>query len=402
MSDTKIPDLKFDVASTTDSNAAVAQAIEEAKTIEELNIEEAANEIKEELKEELKEMPKLHDSDLTEEEKASVDAFVEKIDITDADNILLYGSDAQKKIAEFSDAAIENVRTKDSGEVGDILVNLISKLKGFNADTEPPKGIRRLFFNANKQISALKDRYETVESNVEEIANSLEDHQVVLLKDIAMFDELYKTNSKYFKELTMYIIAGERRLEQIRNTELKALREEAEKSGDALTAQKANDLANLADRFEKKLHDLKLTRQVSMQMAPQIRLLQNNDSLLVERIQSTLSNTLPLWKSQMVLALGLHRSQQALKAQTEVTNMTNELLTSNAEKLKMGTVQTAKEAERGIIDIETLVKTNQSLIDTISEVMKIQEEGHSKRVAAEHEMVKMEEVLKKKLLEIRK
>ncbi|NMD37143.1 MAG: toxic anion resistance protein [Christensenellaceae bacterium] len=389
-----IPDLKFDVAST-DSVAAATQVAE--KAVENINIEETAQKINAELKD----IPKLHDHDLTDEEKASVEAFVSKIDIRDADNILLYGSDAQKKVAEFSDAALENIKTKDSGEVGDLLVNLIAKLKGFNADTEPPKGIKRLFFNANKQINALKDRYQTVESNVEEIANSLEDHQVVLLKDIAMFDELYKTNSKYFKELTMYIIAGEKKLEQIRNTELKALKEEAEKSSDALAAQKANDLANLADRFEKKLHDLKLTRQVSMQMAPQIRLLQNNDSLLVERIQSTLSNTLPLWKSQMVLALGLHRSQQALKAQTEVTNMTNELLTSNAEKLKMGTIQTAKEAERGIIDIETLVKTNQSLIDTISEVMKIQEEGHNKRVAAEHEMIKIEEELKKKLLEIR-
>ncbi len=235
--------------------------------------------------------------------------------------------------------------------------------------------------------------------NVESIADSLENYQAQLLKDVAMFDRLYDQNSDYFRQLTLYIIAGEEKLEQVRNGELKALQDKAAQSGDAMDAQKANDLAAQCDRFEKKLHDLKLTRQVSMQMAPQIRLLQNNDSLLVERIQSTLSNTLPLWKSQMVLALGLHHSQQALKAQNAVTNMTNELLRKNAETLKMGTIETAKEAERGIIDIDTLVQTNQSLIDTINEVMNIQSEGRAKRIEAEKTMVQMEAELKKKLLQ---
>ena len=247
----------------------------------------------------------------------------------------------------------------------------------------------------------MKARYTKVSGNVENIAASLEQYQVQLLKDVAMFNRLYQQNADYFRQLTLYIIAGDEKLEQVREGELKALLDKAEASGDAMDAQKANDLAAQCDRFEKKLHDLKLTRQVSMQMAPQIRLLQNNDSLLVERIQSTLSNTLPLWKSQMVLALGLHHSQQALKAQQAVTDMTNELLRKNAETLKMGTIETAKEAERGIVDIETLVQTNQSLIDTINEVMKIQSEGHAKRIEAEKTLYQMENELKRQLLQTR-
>ena len=343
--------------------------------------------------------PKLDSSQLTPAERKAIDDFEKQIDVSNPDHILLFGADAQKKIADFSDTALEAVKTQDTGEIGDMLVNLVTELKGFEADAEEPKGLRKLFSNANTRMEGMKARYTKVSGNVENIASSLEQYQVQLLKDVAMFNRLYDQNSDYFRQLTLYIIAGEEKLEQVRNGELKELMAKAEASGDAMDAQKANDLAAQCDRFEKKLHDLKLTRQVSMQMAPQIRLLQNNDSLLVERIQSTLSNTLPLWKSQMVLALGLHHSQQALKAQQAVTDMTNELLKKNAETLKMGTIETAKEAERGIVDIDTLVQTNQSLIDTINEVMKIQSEGHTKRIEAEKTLFHMEVELKQKLLQ---
>ena len=343
--------------------------------------------------------PKLDSSQLTPAERKAIDDFEKQIDVSNPDHILLFGADAQKKIADFSDTALEAVKTQDTGEIGDMLVNLVTELKGFEADAEEPKGLRKLFSNANSRMEGMKARYTKVSGNVENIASSLEQYQVQLLKDVAMFNRLYDQNSDYFRQLTLYIIAGEEKLEQVRNGELKELMAKAAASGDAMDAQKANDLAAQCDRFEKKLHDLKLTRQVSMQMAPQIRLLQNNDSLLVERIQSTLSNTLPLWKSQMVLALGLHHSQQALKAQQAVTDMTNELLKKNAETLKMGTIETAKEAERGIVDIDTLVQTNQSLIDTINEVMKIQSEGHTKRIEAEKTLYQMEAELKQKLLQ---
>ena len=343
--------------------------------------------------------PRLDDSQLTPAERKAIEDFLEKLDVTNPDHVLLFGADAQKKIADFSDTALEAVKTQDTGEVGDMLVNLVGELQGFEADAEEPKGLRKLFSNSESRITRMKARYTKVSGNVENIANSLESYQAQLLKDVAMFDRLYDQNSDYFRQLTLYIIAGEEKLQRVREGELKELLAAAEKSGDAMDAQKANDLAAQCDRFEKKLHDLKLTRQVSMQMAPQIRLLQNNDSLLVERIQSTLSNTLPLWKSQMVLALGLHNSQQALKAQTAVTNMTNELLKKNAETLRMGTIETAKEAERGIIDIETLIQTNQSLIDTINEVMNIQRDGHAKRIEAEKTLYRMEGELKQKLLQ---
>ena len=343
--------------------------------------------------------PRLDDSQLTPAERKAIEDFLEKLDVTNPDHVLLFGADAQKKIADFSDTALEAVQTQDTGEVGDMLINLVSELKGFESDAEEPKGLRKLFAKAEDKVERMKARYTKVSGNVENIANSLEDYQAQLLKDVAMFDRLYDQNSDYFRQLTLYIIAGEEKLQRVREGELKELLAAAEKSGDAMDAQKANDLAAQCDRFEKKLHDLKLTRQVSMQMAPQIRLLQNNDSLLVERIQSTLSNTLPLWKSQMVLALGLHNSQQALKAQTAVTNMTKELLKKNAEALKMGTIETAREAERGIIDIETLIQTNQSLIDTINEVMTIQRDGHNKRIEAEKTLYRMEGELKQKLLQ---
>ena len=341
--------------------------------------------------------PKLDESKLTEAEKKAIEDFIKKVDVTNPDHVLLFGADAQKRIADFSQTALDAVKTQETGEVGNMLVNLVSELKGFQKDSEDRKGLARLFAKGEDKITRMKARYSKVSANVDSIAGSLEGYQTQLLKDVAMFDRLYDQNSDYFHQLTLYIIAGDKKLEQVRATELKELQDKAAKSGDAMDAQKANDLAAQCDRFEKKLYDLKLTRQVSIQMAPQIRLLQNNDSLLVERIQSTLSNTLPLWKSQMVLALGLHHSQQALQAQTAVTDMTNELLRKNAEALKVGTIQTAKEAERGIIDIETLVRTNQDLIDTINEVMTIQSEGRAKRIEAENTLYNMEAELKKKL-----
>ena len=343
-------------------------------------------------------IPRLDETQLTEAERKAVDTFIAKVDITNPEHVLLFGADAQKRIADFSENALNTVKTQDTGEVGNMLVNLVSELKGFERDTEEPKGLRRLFARGEDKIERMKARYSDVSANVEKIAGSLENYQAQLLKDVSMFDKLYDQNSDYFHQLTLYIIAGDKKLAEVRNTELKALMEQAAQSGDAMDAQKANDLAAQCDRFEKKLYDLKLTRQVSMQMAPQIRLLQNNDSLLVERIQSTLSNTLPLWKSQMVLALGLQHSKEALAAQTAVTDMTNELLRKNAEALKIGTIETAKEAERGIIDMETLIQTNQSLIDTIDEVLQIQSEGHQKRLEAERQLYTMEAELKKKLL----
>jgi len=345
---------------------------------------------------------RLDDSQLTPEEKKSVSEFLGRLNLENPDHVLLFGADAQKKIADFSDKALEYVKSSETGEVGDMLVGLVAELKGFESDADSPNGFMKLFKSAGRQIEMMKARYEKVGINVESIAGSLEKYQVQLLKDVAMFNHLYDQNTLYFKELTMYILAGDEKLRTVRETKLKELMDMAAQTGDAMDAQKANDLSSMCDRFEKKLYDLKLTRQVALQMAPQIRLLQNNDSLLVERIQSTLSNTLPLWKSQMVLALGLFHSQSALKAQTAVTNMTNELLKKNAETLKMGTIETAKEAERGIIDIETLVQTNQSLIDTINEVVRIQSEGHQKRLTAEATLYKMEGELKSKLLELKR
>lgn len=338
---------------------------------------------------------------LTEEDKRSIQEFVTKIDIGNPDHVLLFGAEAQKKIADFSDSALATVRTDQTGEVGDMLVKLVNEIRGFGDAAEAPKGIGKLFWNAKKAISDMKTRFEKVEVNVDNISGALEGHQVQLLKDVSLFNRLYDMNTQYFKELTMYIVAGEEKLAQVRATSLRELKDKAAASGDAMDAQRANDLASACDRFEKKLHDLKLTRQVALQMAPQIRLLQNNNSLLVERIQSTLANTLPLWKSQIVLALGMQHSQEALQAQKAVTDMTNELLVKNAEKLKMGTIQTAQEAERGIIDLQTLTQTNQSLIDTINEVMRIQDAGRAQRVEAEKNLLVMESELKKKLLELK-
>ncbi|MHC1785670.1 MAG: toxic anion resistance protein [Christensenellales bacterium] len=338
------------------------------------------------------------DSSLTEAERKSVDDFSRRIDIANPQHVMLYGADAQKKVSDFADTVLADVKNKDSGNVGDMMTKLIGELESFETSTEKPKGIRGWFFSAEKYVAQVRSRFDTVSRNVETIATALEQHQVQLLKDVAMFNHLYDMNIQYFKELTMYIIAGEKRLAAFRADELVKAQEKAKASGDAMDAQKASDLAQAGDRFEKKLHDLKLTRQISMQMAPQIRLLQNNNALLIERIQSTLVNTLPLWKNQMVLAIGMEHSRQAMEAQRAVTNMTNELLTKNAESLKMGTVETAKEAERGIIDIDTLIKTNQSLIDTMNEVVKIQQEGRQKRRDAEKSLLQMETELKNRLI----
>ena len=386
---------------TENQNQAPALTLEPAMTRDKVMMEEAVKQLEAAPAAAAEAAAEMDTSMLSEADRRVIEEFAGKIDLNNTDHVLLYGSDAQKKIADFSDSALATVRTNDTGEVGEMLVKLVNEIKGFGDSAEKPKGLGGLFWNAKKAVSDMQTKYDKVEVNVDAIASSLEGYQVQLLKDISLFNHLYDMNTEYFKELTMYILAGEKRLAEVRRTTLEELKARAAQSGDAMDAQRANDMAANCDRFEKKLHDLKLTRQVALQMAPQIRLLQNNDSLLVERIQSTLSNTLPLWKSQIVIALGLHRSQEALKAQTAVTDMTNELLRKNAAALKTGTIETAREAERGILDLNTLVETNQSLIDTISEVMKIQDEGRAQRVEAEKQLVTMENELKQKLLELK-
>ena len=329
-----------------------------------------------------------------------VDDFSKKIDIGDSQMVLQYGAAAQKSVASFSESALNAVRTKDLGEVGDTLSNLVVELKGFGEEEEKG-GIFGFFKKTSNKLEVMKAQYGKAEANVEKIARSLEQHQVTLMKDIAMFDQMYELNLKYYKELTMYIIAGKKRLAEVQATELEELRKKAEASGAAEDAQAYNDLAQMCNRFEKKLHDLELTRMVSIQMGPQTRMLQNNDTLMVEKIQSSLVNTIPLWKSQMVLALGLENSRKATAAQTAVTNATNELLKRNADMLKMGTIATAKEAERSIIDIETLQHTNQQLISTLDEVIQIQKDGAQKRKEAEVELGRIEGELKQKLMELR-
>ena len=330
-----------------------------------------------------------------------MDEFAKQIDIRDANVVLQYGAAAQKKVSSFSESALEKVSNKDLGAVGEMMTSLMVQLKGFNADAEDKGGFLGLFKKGSRKIAAMKARYEKAAVSVDQIANMLEDHQVTLLKDIAVLDKMYETNLAYFKELTMYIAAGKKRLEEVRSTELVELREKAQRTGLPEDAQAANDLANMCNRFEKKLHDLELTRNISIQMAPQIRMIQNNNSLMAEKIQSIIVNTIPLWKSQMVIALGLAHSQAAMEAQRAVSDTTNDLLRRNADALKLGTLETAKEAERGIVDIETLQYTNQSLISTLDEVLKIQQEGREKRKAAEAELARIEGELKNKLLELR-
>ena len=343
---------------------------------------------------------KLDDSMLSEAEKQVVEDFSKKINIMDSNLILQYGAAAQKNVAGFSENALASVRSKDLGEVGKSLSELVVELKGFGQEEEK-KGLFGMFKKAGNKLETMKAQYSKVEANVDKIARELEQHQVTLLKDVAMFDQMYELNLKYYKELTMYILAGKKKLEDVRTNELPALKAQAEQTGAQEDAQRYNDMVQMCERFEKKLHDLELTRMISIQMGPQTRLLQNNDTLMVEKIQSSLVNTIPLWKSQMVLALGMEHSRQATAAQSAVTEMTNDLLKKNADMLKMGTIETAKEAERSIVDIETLQHTNQQLIDTLDEVLNIQREGAQKRQAAEVELGKIEGQLKQKLLELR-
>ena len=342
----------------------------------------------------------LDESILSEEEKAQVDAFAKQIDLTNSTVILQYGAGTQKKMADFSETALENVKAKDLGEVGDLLSGVVTELKNF--DEEESKGFFDIFKKTSNKIEAMKAKYAKAETNINEICKVLESYQVQLLKDVAVLDKMYELNLTYFKELSMYILAGKKKLQEVRSTQLKEMIETAQATGLPEDAQAAKDLDAMCNRFEKKIHDLELTRTISMQTAPQIRLVQSNDTLMVEKIQSTVVNTIPLWKSQMVLALGVEHSAQADSAQRQVTDMTNELLKKNAEKLKMATVEVSQESERGIVDIETLKATNESLISTLDEVMRIQQEGHQKRQEAELEMQRMEGELKQKLLEIRR
>ncbi|HJD47992.1 MAG TPA: toxic anion resistance protein [Candidatus Mediterraneibacter norfolkensis] len=345
-----------------------------------------------------KEEPALDDSILTEEERRTVDAFAKQIDLTNSALVLQYGAGTQKKMADFSESALENVRSKDLGEVGDLLTGVVKELKNF--DEEEEKGFLGIFKKASNKIESMKAKYAKAEANVNEIIKVLEKHQVQLMKDTALLDKMYDLNLTYFKELSMYILAGKKKLQEVRNGELSSLTAKAQATGLPEDAQAAKDLDSMCNRFEKKIHDLELTRMISIQTAPQIRLVQNNDTLMVEKIQSTIVNTIPLWKSQMVLALGVEHSTQAAAAQREVTDMTNQLLRKNAEKLKMATVETAKESERGIVDMDTLKATNESLISTLDEVMNIQKEGRQKRAEAEAELQNMENELKAKLLQI--
>ena len=389
MTDNMMPELTL----TPDTDAAAAVAVPE------LTLAPNAPEVPQEEEKKIEPVA-MDESLLTEEERVAVDAFSKKIDIRDTNQVLQYGAAAQKSVASFSENALNNVRNKDMGEIGDDLSRLVVELKGFGEDEEK-KGLKGLFKKAGNRVEIMKAQYSKVEANVDKIAQNLENHQITLLKDVAMFDQMYELNLRYYKELTMYILAGKKRLAEVRATEVEELRKKAEQTGLAEDAQAYNDLVSLCDRFEKKLHDLELTRMVSIQMGPQTRLLQNNDTQMIEKIQSSLVNTIPLWKSQMVLALGLEHGRQATAAQSAVTEMTNELLKKNADLLKMGTIETAKEAERSVVDIETLQHTNQQLISTLDEVLNIQREGAQKRRAAEAELGRIEGELKQKLLELR-
>ena len=347
-----------------------------------------------------KENPVFDESTLSPEEIKMVDDFAKQIDLNKSNQVLQYGVGAQKKIADFSEAALNNVKTKDLGEIGEMLTGVVTELKSFDAEEED-KGFLGFFKKSSNKLATMKTKYDKAEVNINRITGALESNQIQLMKDIAMLDKMYELNKTYLKELSMYILAGKKKLTQVQNQELPALLEKSSKSGLPEDAQAFNNLAAIANRFEKKIHDLELTRMISIQMAPQIRLVQGNDAIMAEKIQSTIVNTIPLWKSQMVLALGVTHATQAAKAQREVTNMTNELLKKNAETLKMATIETAKESERGIVDIETLRVTNESLISTLDEVMRIQTEGRQKRREVELELNKIEGELKSKLMDMR-
>ena len=343
----------------------------------------------------------LNYDELSESEKKAVDEFITKIDVMDQNLVLQYGAKAQNKISAFSDNILEDVKTKDIGDTGELLANLVGEIKSFNSSIgTSKKGIFKLFNSAKKEISTIIAKYNKIEKNVDTIENSLEKNKVTLLKDIALFDTMYDKNLEYFKEISLYIIAGERKLEELKNKTLPAAKAKFEETHEQLDAQKIQDLENQINSFEKKIYDLKTTRIISIQMAPQIRLLQNNDAELVEKIQSSITNTIPLWKNQMVLALGINNSKKALESQQAVSNLTNDMLKKNSETLKQGSIEIAEEAEKAIIDIETLKKTNQDLIETIDNVIKIHEEGHAKRMEAEAELENIEKELKSKLIEI--
>ena len=388
MSDNMIPELTLDPAAA-------------AAPVPELTLEPAATPAAPQPEKPEVKPVELDDSMLSEAEKKAVEDFSKKIDVMDSNLILQYGAAAQKNVAGFSESALASVRTKDLGEVGKSLSELVVELKGFGEEEEK-KGLFGKFKKAGNKLETMKAQYSKVETNVDKIVRELEQHQVTLMKDVAMFDQMYELNLKYYKELTMYILAGKKKLAEVRAGELPALRAKAEQTGAQEDAQRYNDLVQMCERFEKKLHDLELTRMISIQMGPQTRLLQNNDTLMVEKIQSSLVNTIPLWKSQMVLALGMEHGRQATAAQSAVTEMTNELLKKNADMLKMGTIQTAKEAERSVVSIETLQHTNQQLISTLDEVLNIQREGAQKRKEAEVELGRIEGELRAKLMELHK
>ncbi len=380
--ETKIPFLTLDPNGT-------AAAVQEAPAQEEEKVEEQAP------------AEKLDISNLSEAEQAAVREFSEKIDVLNTEQVMNYGSAAQKNISEFSDAALATVRTKDLGEVGHMLGDLVVELKGLNFDTEEKKGFLGLFKKSQQSLASLKAQYDKAEVNVDKIVESLQKHEVTLLKDITMMDKMYEKNEEYMKELTMYILAGKLKIEHLRQVELPEYVKKANETGLPEDAQAANDFANMIGRFEKKIHDLELTRMISVQMSPQIRMVQNNDSLMAEKIRTSIVNTIPLWKNQMVMALSLYHSEQAMKAQREVTNVTNDLLQKNAQTLHQGSVAIAKESERGIVDMETLRKTNEELIATLNEVREIQDQGRERRAQAEEELGRIEGALKQKLLEMK-
>ena len=373
---------------TLEPNATQA-AVQEAPV---LDVTDAEVEAKSE------QVKKLDISALSPAEQAAVHEFSQQIDVLNTEQVMNYGAAAQKNISEFSDAALNTVRTKDLGEVGDKLSDLVVELQGMNFKQEEKKGLKGLFKKSTQSIAQLKAQYDKAEVNVDKIVEALESHEVTLMKDITLMDKMYERNEEYMKELTMYILAGKLRIEQLRNEELPKYQEKARASGLPEDAQAANDFANMIGRFEKKIHDLELTRTISVQMSPQIRMVQNNDTLMMEKIRSSINNTIPLWKNQMVLALSLYHSDQAMKAQREVTNMTNQLLEANAQALHTGSVAIAEESERGIVDLETLQKTNQELINALDEVKKIQDDGRARRIHDEEELARSENELKEKLL----
>ena len=372
---------------TLEPNAATQAAVQEAP-------------VEEEKKEEIK-VEKLDLSALSPAEQAAVLEFSKQIDVLNTEQVMNYGSNAQKNISEFSDAALNTVRTKDLGQVGDMLGDLVVELKGMNFSPEEKKGLKGLFKKTGSNIASLKAQYDKAEVNVDKIVESLEGHEVTLMKDITLMDKMYERNEEYMKELTMYILAGKLRIEQLRNEELPKYKEKAIATGLPEDAQAANDFANMIGRFEKKIHDLELTRTISIQMSPQIRMVQNNDTLMMEKIRSSINNTIPLWKNQMVLAMSLYHSDQAMKAQREVTDVTNQLLEANAKALHQGSVDVARESERGIVDLETLKKTNEELIRTLDEVRQIQDDGRTRRAQAEEELARIEAELKQKLLDMK-